>query len=156
MLNAGCMFEGMEISDGETISPHNQPCKICTCSKGVITCEEPVCDCSTWKKSSGRDLCCPQCDPTESCLHQELKHLVFRSGEQWIYQCQTCECLVSVSEPPSFSVFVDAKLFAPPNDNKCDIVPPVLGRCSLCTIVVPQLIMCLCVLSFFLRSGRLL
>lgn len=94
--HSGCMFEGMEISDGETISPHNQPCKICTCNKGVITCEEPICDCSTWKKSSGRDLCCPQCDPTESCLHQELKHLVFRSGEQWIYQCQTCECLVSV------------------------------------------------------------
>lgn len=89
------MFEGMEISDGETISPHNQPCKVCTCNKGVITCDEPICDCSTWKKSNSRDLCCPQCDPMESCLHQELKHLVFRSGEQWIYQCQTCECLVS-------------------------------------------------------------
>lgn len=91
----GCMFEDMEIPDGERVSPHNQPCKICTCNRGVITCEEPVCNCSTWKKGSGRDLCCPQCDPKESCLHQELKHIVFRSGEQWIYQCQTCECLVS-------------------------------------------------------------
>ncbi|XP_055313801.1 protein kinase C-binding protein NELL1-like isoform X2 [Sitodiplosis mosellana] len=88
-----CMFEGVEIPDGERISPHNQPCKICTCNKGVISCEEPACDCSTWKKGSGRDLCCPQCDPKESCRHQELKHIVFRSGEQWIYQCQTCECL---------------------------------------------------------------
>lgn len=91
----GCMFEDMEIPDGERVSPHNQPCKICTCNKGVITCEEPACNCSTWKTGSGRDLCCPQCDPKESCLHQELKHIVFRSGEQWIYQCQTCECLVS-------------------------------------------------------------
>lgn len=89
------MFENMEIPDGERVSPHNQPCKICTCRKGVISCEEPACNCSTWKKGSGRDLCCPQCDPKESCMHQELKHIVFRSGEQWIYQCQTCECLVS-------------------------------------------------------------
>ncbi|XP_031629925.1 protein kinase C-binding protein NELL1-like isoform X2 [Contarinia nasturtii] len=88
-----CMFEDMEIPDGERVSPRNQPCKICTCNKGVISCEEPVCNCSTWKKGNGRDLCCPQCDPRESCLHQELKHIVFRSGEQWIYQCQTCECL---------------------------------------------------------------
>lgn len=92
----GCLFEDMEIADGERVSPHNQPCNICTCNKGVITCEEPACNCSTWKKGSGRDLCCPQCDPKESCLHQELKHIVFRSGEQWIYQCQTCECLVSI------------------------------------------------------------
>lgn len=89
------MFGDIEIPDGERVPPHNQLCKICTCNKGVISCEEPVCNCSTWKKESGRDLCCPQCDPKESCLHQELKHIVFRSGEQWIYQCQTCECLVS-------------------------------------------------------------
>lgn len=87
----------MEIPDGERVSPRNQPCKVCTCNKGVISCEEPVCNCSTWKKGNGRDLCCPQCDPRWSCLHQELKHIVFRSGEQWIYQCQTCECLVSHS-----------------------------------------------------------
>lgn len=89
-----CMFESTEISDGAKISPRNQPCKICTCSRGVITCVEPPCDCSKWKRGSNRDLCCPQCDLKESCAHQELKDVTFRSGEQWIYQCQTCECLV--------------------------------------------------------------
>ncbi|XP_055537103.1 protein kinase C-binding protein NELL2-like isoform X2 [Wyeomyia smithii] len=88
-----CMFEDSEIPDGGQISPRNQPCKVCTCSKGVISCVEPPCNCSTWRRGSARDLCCPQCDPKESCQHQELKHVTFRSGEQWIYQCQTCECL---------------------------------------------------------------
>lgn len=90
-----CMFENDEIPDQGKVSPRNQPCKVCTCSSGVITCVEPPCNCSAWQgRNSGRDLCCPQCDPKESCQHQELKHVSFRSGEQWIYQCQTCECLV--------------------------------------------------------------
>ncbi|XP_039446548.1 protein kinase C-binding protein NELL1-like isoform X3 [Culex pipiens pallens] len=90
-----CMFEDSEIPDGGQISPRNQPCKVCTCSRGVISCVEPPCNCSRWQErgSGARDLCCPQCDPKESCQHQELKHVTFRSGEQWIYQCQTCECL---------------------------------------------------------------
>ncbi|XP_055600830.1 protein kinase C-binding protein NELL1-like isoform X1 [Uranotaenia lowii] len=88
-----CMFEDSEIPDGGQISPRNQPCKVCTCSRGVISCVEPPCNCSAWRRGSSRDLCCPQCDPKESCQHQELKHVTFRSGEQWIYQCQTCECL---------------------------------------------------------------
>lgn len=90
-----CMFDDIEIPDGDKVSPRNEPCRICTCSRGVITCEETPCNCSTWRRGNGRDLCCPQCDPRESCQHQELKHVTFRSGEKWIYQCQTCECLVS-------------------------------------------------------------
>jgi protein kinase C-binding protein NELL len=90
-----CMCEDKEIADSGQIWPRNQPCTLCTCSKGVITCAEPPCDCSKWRRSEDRELCCPQCDPKESCQHQELKHVTFKSGEQWIYQCQTCECLVS-------------------------------------------------------------
>jgi protein kinase C-binding protein NELL len=90
-----CMFEDKEIADQGQIRPRNQPCTLCTCSKGVITCAEPPCDCSRWRRAEDRELCCPQCDPKESCQHQELKHVTFKSGEQWIYQCQTCECLVS-------------------------------------------------------------
>lgn len=104
-MSVGCMFEEAEIKDGDRVFPHNQPCKICTCRKGVITCEDKPCNCSTWKGGSGRDMCCPQCDPKESCQHQELKNVVFKSGEQWIYQCQTCECLVSVLLIMMMSIF---------------------------------------------------
>ncbi|XP_035919925.1 protein kinase C-binding protein NELL1-like isoform X4 [Anopheles stephensi] len=88
-----CMFEDRELRDGDKVSPSNAPCKMCTCSKGVISCVEPPCNCSSWRPGVVSELCCPQCDPKQSCQHQELKHVTFRSGEQWIYQCQTCECL---------------------------------------------------------------
>lgn len=88
------MFESIEVGNGLTISPVGQPCRRCECSSGVISCREPTCDCSV-SGGSGSDKCCPQCDPNAACRHQELKHVMFRSGERWIYQCQTCECLVS-------------------------------------------------------------
>ncbi|XP_076224435.1 protein kinase C-binding protein NELL1 isoform X4 [Nomia melanderi] len=86
-----CWFEGREVENGETLAPAGNPCRRCMCKDGVITCRDPICDCSA--PGSRRDKCCPQCDPAASCRHQELHHLVFRSGERWIYQCQTCECL---------------------------------------------------------------
>lgn len=93
------MYDDLEIPDGGEMSPRNQPCKICSCDRGVISCREKPCNCSEWQDGRGvdrdRDRCCPQCDPKQSCTHQELKHVQFRSGEQWIYRCQTCECLVS-------------------------------------------------------------
>lgn len=88
----GCLFEDREVNNGETLAPSGNPCRRCICQDGVITCKDPVCDCSA--PGSRRDKCCPQCNPTASCRHQELHNLVFRSGERWIYQCQTCECLV--------------------------------------------------------------
>ncbi|CAL7939004.1 unnamed protein product [Xylocopa violacea] len=86
-----CWFENREVRNGDTLAPTGNPCRRCTCKDGVITCRDPICDCSA--PGSHRDKCCPQCDPAASCRHQELHHLVFRSGERWIYQCQTCECL---------------------------------------------------------------
>ncbi|CAK9811589.1 Protein kinase C-binding protein NELL1 [Anthophora plagiata] len=86
-----CWFESREVRNGETLAPAGNPCRRCTCKDGVVTCRDPICDCSA--PGSHRDKCCPQCDPAASCRHQELHHLVFRSGERWIYQCQTCECL---------------------------------------------------------------
>ncbi|XP_077261781.1 protein kinase C-binding protein NELL1 isoform X2 [Temnothorax americanus] len=86
-----CWFEGREVNNGDPLVPSGNPCRRCMCENGVITCRDPICDCSV--PESRQDKCCPQCDPDASCRHQELHNLVFRSGERWIYQCQTCECL---------------------------------------------------------------
>lgn len=94
---AGCWFENREVNNGETVALAGNPCRRCTCQDGVVTCRDPICDCSA--PESHRDTCCPQCNPEASCRHQELHHLVFRSGERWIYQCQTCECLVMNLRP---------------------------------------------------------
>lgn len=82
------MYNGKEFEDG---SVHRYGCNECTCTAGVVSCSQVPCDCSVRSDST----CCPHCDPANSCVHQELPHVVFTSGERWIYQCQTCECLVS-------------------------------------------------------------
>lgn len=113
------MFEGSEVANNAVITPAGQPCRTCKCINGVITCRDTKCDCSKREASKwvpvfqkyslvkfhfftrsrlffpSRDRCCPQCDPRAACTHQELRHVIFTSGERWIYQCQTCECLVS-------------------------------------------------------------
>ena len=99
----------LEVADGEEAVPPGRPCERCSCSRGVLACRGPQCDCEGSGSGSGSGragvgprphrpprACCPQCDPAASCRHQELHHVVFRSGERWIYQCQTCECLVGV------------------------------------------------------------
>nr|CAD7393764.1 unnamed protein product [Timema cristinae] len=86
----GCSFEGKEVSNGATVSPTNNLCRLCECMNGVMSCKDRPCDCSA--SGSASDVCCPRCNPNTKCTHQELKHVTFHSGEQWIYQCQTCEC----------------------------------------------------------------
>ena len=90
---AGCMIDGLEIADSTTAARPGRPCERCQCSAGVLACYPPTCDCSQPHSRA----CCPQCDAAASCRHQELHHVVFRSGERWIFQCQTCECLVSTT-----------------------------------------------------------
>ncbi|KAL1116125.1 hypothetical protein AAG570_005620 [Ranatra chinensis] len=90
---ASCKLRGKEeIEDGGTLVRAKE-CEECHCTAGVATCKRSACDCTN-SDPPPSPHCCPQCDPSASCSHQELAHLTFRSGEQWIYQCQTCECLL--------------------------------------------------------------
>jgi hypothetical protein len=86
-----CMFEGAEVAHGLSLSPQQDPCQSCTCDRGVMKCEKPRCNCSL--PGSRQNRCCPQCDERHACKHQELPDVVLMHGEQWSYQCQTCECL---------------------------------------------------------------
>lgn len=70
-----CLFEGREVLNGAVVSPVDQPCKKCTCERGVITCQDPKCDCS--QPGSEKDKCCPQCDPNAVCVHQEINQVRF-------------------------------------------------------------------------------
>ncbi|KAK4316858.1 hypothetical protein Pmani_012034 [Petrolisthes manimaculis] len=86
----GCVLSGVERAHGETWTPPLSECSQCVCSEGTITCDRFVCDCSA---SDVNLACCPLCDPRASCSHQTQPNLTFHSGQRWIYQCQTCECL---------------------------------------------------------------
>ncbi|XP_066903071.1 protein kinase C-binding protein NELL1 isoform X3 [Halyomorpha halys] len=84
-----CVINGQEVENGGII-PRGE-CEECRCVDGVVHCTPINCDCAL----SPAVHCCPHCYPTAtSCVHQELPHVIFRSGERWIYQCQTCECLM--------------------------------------------------------------
>ncbi|XP_076370137.1 protein kinase C-binding protein NELL1-like isoform X1 [Tachypleus tridentatus] len=85
-----CMYHGTETRDGETwLAAAGSTCTECSCNSGVVTCQKQTCDCSR----TDIDLeCCPQCDVTTFCRHQEVPR-IFRNGERWVYQCQVCECL---------------------------------------------------------------
>jgi len=83
----------IERFDGETFIDDSSSCSTCSCHRGVISCSAKVCDCS----DSEVDLdCCPHCDDdSPRCRHQENTSLTFASGQNWTYQCQVCECMVS-------------------------------------------------------------
>ncbi|XP_077296655.1 protein kinase C-binding protein NELL2-like [Arctopsyche grandis] len=89
-----CMHDSQEIPDG---NEWMKQCQICSCHKGVLSCSPAPCICPPRPPGTGirpSPSCCPQCNPSYDCHHQELHHVVFHSGERWVYQCQTCECLL--------------------------------------------------------------
>ena len=106
-------------STEDGLKPHNQTwmssttaCVTCQCLNGVKTCSPLPCPCSANSgPTAAVDRCCPQCrsaTPTpppmsshtrsshSKCRHQELANTTFDSGHRWIYQCQSCECLVLI------------------------------------------------------------
>ncbi|XP_076060602.1 protein kinase C-binding protein NELL1-like isoform X1 [Oratosquilla oratoria] len=85
-----CVVDGEEKDNGDVWTPEGSPCAQCVCNEGRVTCDRFMCDCSDPRVNVS---CCPHCDPRASCSHQQEAHVSFRSGQRWIYQCQTCECL---------------------------------------------------------------
>lgn len=93
VLCSTCTVNGIERLHGESWPSESDTCRTCQCKEGVTKCEKTQCDCS----ARHRDLhCCPQCNHDKVCLHQEDRTKVFKSGQRWNYDCQTCECIVSV------------------------------------------------------------
>ncbi|XP_060856782.1 protein kinase C-binding protein NELL1-like isoform X5 [Metopolophium dirhodum] len=78
-----------EVNDGAWFS---KDCTNCTCTSGRLRCSRIECDCTN--NDHVQSICCAHCNAQASCVHQELTNVRFRSGQQWIYQCQTCECLM--------------------------------------------------------------
>ena len=108
-------LEGLRQHNDTWNSPKSS-CVSCQCLYGVATCSELSCaSCSSEKNLTAAvvDRCCSQCRQTPSsssssrsssssnnrpshskCRHQELANTTFDSGRKWIYQCQSCECMV--------------------------------------------------------------
>ncbi len=89
-----CIHNNIEYSDGNEWTSDNDSCMKCSCNKGVVTCHKPTCNC----KDAQIDLdCCPQCDiSSRVCHHQQDPSIKYRTGQTWVYDCQMCECMVSL------------------------------------------------------------
>ncbi|RWS27877.1 protein kinase C-binding protein NELL2-like protein, partial [Leptotrombidium deliense] len=85
-----CSDNGIERFNGERWPEENNLCSECSCHKGVVTCHSQSCNCNDPQVDVN---CCPQCDISTQCRHQEDNSLMFKSGDTWIYQCQICECM---------------------------------------------------------------
>lgn len=108
---------GVQRVDGERWHAEGHSCSTCHCSEGVVTCEAMECNCDDHQMMlmhlDGQQLqhCCPQCSGgsgrsgSKVCLHQEDRMKVFTNGERWNYDCQTCECMVSVFVCRCLNVF---------------------------------------------------
>lgn len=74
-----------------------ESCTMCECNEGVVECKPKTCDCND-PDSDGQ--CCPQCTNTAKvCHHQENSEIVFTNAQKWVYDCQTCQCRVSLFYP---------------------------------------------------------
>nr|XP_027204344.1 protein kinase C-binding protein NELL2-like [Dermatophagoides pteronyssinus] len=90
-----CIVNGMERKHNERWPVSSKdPCTICQCVQGVVSCQLKQCDCS--QKNSIDSQCCPEChinSDEKVCYHQENHHRVYKNGERWTYECETCECM---------------------------------------------------------------
>ncbi|KAG1700936.1 Protein kinase C-binding protein NELL2 [Nymphon striatum] len=91
----GCFYEGQERQNGEVWDDRTNSCQQCKCKDGIVKCEHMPCNCRYSRNVTAmtrQSSCCPNCDNKSQCKHQETPQS-FRNGQQWIYQCQVCECL---------------------------------------------------------------
>lgn len=88
-----CIFNGVERRNKEKWPKSSkEQCTYCQCLDGVVTCKPIQCNCN----DDDIDLhCCPECKSNgKMCRHQENKNIFYKNGQQWNYDCQTCECMV--------------------------------------------------------------
>lgn len=93
--STSCIVDGLERSDGERWPlSSRQPCVVCECNEGTVECKPKECDCTDPQSDS---QCCPNCSRPESvCHHQDNADIIFKNGAKWVYDCQTCQCRVSI------------------------------------------------------------
>ena len=86
-----CVIGNREYVHEDMWTPDDTKCSRCACQHGKVVCDRIVCDCND---PHSNPICCPQCDPNTSCTHPAKSNKNYLSGQKWIDQCQTCECLV--------------------------------------------------------------
>uniref|UniRef100_A0A8C5BPR6 Kielin cysteine rich BMP regulator n=1 Tax=Gadus morhua TaxID=8049 RepID=A0A8C5BPR6_GADMO len=85
----GCLFKGQEYPDGYEFVEEKDPCSVCSCYSGEVSCQRRPCplQCSHPVPS---ESCCPACD---SCLYQGGVHAHRHTFGSSSDPCQRCTCV---------------------------------------------------------------
>ncbi|XP_078077361.1 kielin/chordin-like protein [Mustelus asterias] len=92
-LCQGCIFNGVNYTNGSQFIPHDSPCLQCHCSEGSVTCRSqkeqcPRLQCSLMQQETPEGQCCPVCVDS-LCVHQDQIH---EAQSQWLHGCDLCHC----------------------------------------------------------------
>ncbi|CAG2255126.1 unnamed protein product [Mytilus edulis] len=91
-VNVFTMYVFVDTRNNSVLTDEEDECIQCLYQNGVTSCHKKPCDCS----AADVDFeCCRHCDESSKCQHQEVP-IFLKNGERWIFQCQTCECLVAL------------------------------------------------------------
>ncbi|XP_041052589.1 kielin/chordin-like protein [Carcharodon carcharias] len=89
----GCIFNGVNYTDGSQFIPHDKRCLQCRCSEGTVVCRSwkeqcPPLPCSLMQQETPKGQCCPVCVDS-LCVHQDQIH---EAQSQWLDGCDLCHC----------------------------------------------------------------
>ncbi|XP_023238974.1 uncharacterized protein LOC111637659 [Centruroides sculpturatus] len=85
----GCIYEGKEYADGENWVSMNNPCLLCQCQGGTVTCSELHCLLPCNNPKPVENECCPVCPECE------LNGRFYQNGDVFTPNgdpCDTCTC----------------------------------------------------------------
>ena len=88
--SSDCRLEGQTWSDG---AEWQDGCNQCRCEAGRLECAQLECDCARGARGHTDPACCPQCEISPHCPHQDIPGLSFSPGQRWVHECMECECL---------------------------------------------------------------
>uniref|UniRef100_A0A8C4SRN7 Kielin cysteine rich BMP regulator n=1 Tax=Erpetoichthys calabaricus TaxID=27687 RepID=A0A8C4SRN7_ERPCA len=85
----GCLYGGKEMANGEQFTDTSDPCRLCVCREGTVSCDRrscPILDCPFPVQAQ----CCPAC---EGCNYAGQEYLNGQEFTDPQNQCKRCTCI---------------------------------------------------------------
>ncbi|XP_067902931.1 kielin/chordin-like protein isoform X2 [Heterodontus francisci] len=137
----GCIFNGVNYTDGSLFIPHDKPCLQCRCLEGRVMCRSqkeqcPALLCSLMQQETPEGQCCPVCVDS-LCVHQDQVH---QAQTRWLVGCDLCHCNNGTVEcqpkPCSNPISCPAQHILSQLDGECcmSCVPRANPKGASCTV----------------------
>ncbi|XP_043562077.1 von Willebrand factor C and EGF domain-containing protein-like isoform X2 [Chiloscyllium plagiosum] len=137
----GCLFNGVNYTNGSQFIHRDEPCLQCQCSEGTVMCKSQkgqcqVLQCDLLQQETPVGQCCPVCVDS-LCAHQDQVH---EDQTHWLDGCNLCHCNNGTLEchpkpcsPPS-SCPAQSVLSQPDGECCMSCVPTTRPKGTSCTV----------------------